>query len=245
MRLERKKWDVLSYSEYMEFLLSLSEEGFADFQRKLIPGTGKLIGIRTPELKKIAKEIAKGDVESFLSTARHEYFEETMMCGFVIGCAKKEIGEIMAMVRNFVPRINNWAVCDQFCGALKITKKEKEAFLPFLLQYRESPHAYELRFLAVMLMNYYLDEMNLPLLFEIFDEIKHDDYYVKMAVAWAISVCLIKFYEESLCYLQTSELDDFTFQKGLTKAVESYRISPERKEMLKEMRKKRKRNGAK
>lgn len=136
-----------------------------------------------------------------------------------------------------MPKIDNWAVCDVFCAGLKITKKYKEQMWELLQKYLQADQEFQIRFGIVMILDFYIEKDYLQKDFEIFDTILNTDYYVQMAVAWAISICLIKFYDETISYLKIAKLDKFTYNKALQKALESYRITNEKKEFLRKMKK--------
>jgi len=153
----------------------------------------------------------------------------------LIGLEKEEFGTIKKHIESFVPKIDNWAVCDVFCAGLKITKKYKEEMWDFIQKYVKSDKEFEIRFGIVMILDYYIEREYLKKDFEIFDFITSDAYYVQMAVAWAISVCLVKFYDETVIYLKKANLDNFTYNKAIQKAIESYRITDEQKTALRKM----------
>lgn len=155
----------------------------------------------------------------------------------LIGLEKEEISVIKKHIESFIPKIDNWAVCDVFCAGLKITKKHKKEMWEFIQKYLRSDKEFEIRFGLVMILDYYVDEEYLSKDFEIFDFITNDAYYVQMAAAWAISVCLVKFYDETIKYLKKANLDKFTYNKAIQKAIESYRITNEQKTALREMKK--------
>ena len=155
----------------------------------------------------------------------------------LIGLSKENIELIIEYIESFIPKINNWAVCDTFCAGLKVTKKNKEKMWDFILKYLNSDKEFEVRFSVVMILDYYIEQEKLEKVFEIFDSIKSDKYYVQMAVAWAISICLIKYYDETLEYLKNTDIDIFTYNKALQKAIESYRINNEQKILLQSMKK--------
>ena len=150
---------------------------------------------------------------------------------------KKDFYTIIKEIENFVPKIDNWAVCDVFCAGLKITKKNKEKMWNFIKLYLKSDKEFEIRFGVVMLLDYYIEEKYLNQIFKMFNEIKSTDYYVQMAIAWAISICIIKYYNETLEYLKNAKLDNFTYNKALQKGIESYRITPEQKQVLRSLKK--------
>ena len=159
-----------------------------------------------------------------------------MLKGMLIGQAKTEdINIILKYVEEYVPHIDNWAICDVFCAGLKITKKYKKEMWNVIQKYLKSDKEFEIRFAIVMILDYYIEEEYLKENFEIFEKIKCDEYYVKMAVAWAISICLIKFYSVTIEYMKTSKIDSWTYNKAIQKAIESYRITEENKKILREM----------
>ncbi len=155
----------------------------------------------------------------------------------LIGLEKEDSKTIIKDVRKFVPKINNWAICDTFCAGLKFTRKNKEEVWSLLKIYLKSEKEFELRFAVVMILDYYIEEEYLKEDFEIFDSIKSDKYYVQMAVAWAISLALIKFYNQTVEYLKKAKIDTFTYNKAIQKAIESYRITEDKKIYLRKMKK--------
>lgn len=220
-------------------LFELADEKYKEFHGGLCPGVNNIIGVRVPVLRNYAKELVKKySLEELWNQIDDEYYEEIMLKGMIIGLSKKEnIDVVFNYIKQFVPKINNWAVCDVFCGGLKITKKYKEEMWNFIQTYIKSEKEFEIRFVIVMILDYYIEEEHLEKDFKIFDSITNKDYYVQMAIAWAVSICLIKFYDETVEYLKKSKLDKFTFNKSLQKAIESYRISEDKKQYLRKMKK--------
>ena len=159
-----------------------------------------------------------------------------MLQGMIIGL-EKDMQNLLKDIEKFVPKIDNWGVCDVFCAGLKITKKHTKEMWDFLQKYVTSDKEFEIRFGVVMILDYYITDDYLEKNFAIFDHIKSNQYYVQMAVAWAISICLIKFYDKTLQYLKQAKIDKFTYNKALQKAIESYRISDEQKIELRKMKK--------
>lgn len=216
--------------EIKEELLKMADIKYKEFHGRLCPGTENIIGIRVPVLRKFAKELSKKEsVEDLLKQIDDEYYEEIMLKGMLIGLEKEDFEAVKKHIKEFVPKIDNWAVCDVFCAGLKITNKNKKEMLEFIQEYLKSSREFEIRFGIVMILDYYIEKEYLEEIFKIFNSVKCDEYYVQMAVAWAVSICLIKFYNETLKYLKTSNLDKFTYNKALQKAIESYRISNEKK----------------
>lgn len=222
-----------------EELKQLADEKYREFHKGLCPGTENILGIRVPVLRDYAKKLAKEyEIKELLKNIDNEYYEEIMLQGMLIGLEKdNDMQDILKDIEEFVPKIDNWAVCDVFCAGLKITKKHKKEMWDFLQKYVTSDKEFEIRFGVVMILDYYITEEYLEKNFAIFDNIKSDQYYVQMAVAWAISICLIKFYNKTLQYLKQARIDKFTYNKALQKAVESYRISQEQKAELRKMKK--------
>lgn len=222
-----------------EKLMELADPEYKKFHSGLCPGTDNIIGVRIPTLRNFAKELTKQyEVNQLLKQIDNQYYEEIMLQGMVIVLAKQDFDTMKKQIEEFVPKIDNWAVCDVFCGGLKITKKRKEEMWDLLQKYLKSDQEFQIRFGVVMILNYYIEEGYLERIFKIFNAITSQAYYVQMAVAWAISICLIQFYEETIKYLKTAKLDDFTYHKALQKAVESYRITEERKNFLRKMKRK-------
>ena len=217
-------------------LFELSDDKFKTFHSRLCPNTDNIIGVRLPLLRQLAKEIAKGDWRNFLSNSKEEYYEEILINGLVIAYAKCDVEERLNYIESFVPKIDNWAICDSFCNTLKFVNKNKEIMWEFIQSYLKSYNEFEIRFAVVIILNYYITEDYIDLVLKTLDNIKHDGYYVKMAVAWAISMCFIKFEEKTMAYLKDNSLDDFTYNKSLQKICESLRIDKNTKELIKSMR---------
>ena len=216
-------------------LFELSDDKFKTFHSRLCPNTDNIIGVRLPLLRQLAKEIAKGDWRNFLSNSKEEYYEEILINGLVIAYAKCDVEERLNYIESFVPKIDNWAICDSFCNTLKFVNKNKEIMLEFIQPYLRSYNEFEIRFAVVIILNYYITEDYINLVLKTLDNIKHDGYYVKMAVAWAISMCFVKFEEKTMAYLKDNSLDDFTYNKSLQKICESLRIDKNTKELIKSM----------
>lgn len=219
-------------------ILELVDEEYRQFHSKLVPGTDNILGVRLPLLRGLAQKIAKSDWRPYLTTAQNDYNEEIMLQGLVIGYVNADIEEVLNYAAAFVPKINNWAICDSFCNSLKITKKHPSRVWNFLQPYLLSPNEFELRFGIIMLLSFYIDEEYIDRVLLLLDKVKHEGYYVKMAVAWTISICFIKFPAKTLFYLQHNTLDDFTYNKSLQKIIESLRVSPETKAMIRTMKRK-------
>ena len=222
-----------------EHIFSLRDEKYKDFHSALVPGEETIIGVRVPVLRKYAKELYGeygGEAEELIDIIGDDYYEEIMMQGMIIGLQKKiSIDQLFAQIDSFVPKIKNWAVCDVFCAGLKQVKKYPQETYEFLQKYLDSSEEFYIRFGLVMLLDYYVDEAHLTEVLKKTEAISHEGFYVKMAAAWLISVCFVKFYDETLSFMQSCRLDDFTYNKALQNARERLRITTEQKDELKKM----------
>lgn len=223
--------------EIVNQLKKMADPKYLAFQSNLCPGTKNILGIRVPVLRNYAKELMKQySTEELLSQIGNKYYEEIMLQGMLIGLdTKQDLSIIFNRIKKFVPKIDNWAICDVFCAGLKITKQYPREMWDFLIPYFSSNEEFMLRFGIVMLLDYYLTDSMLDSVLAILDGISHEGYYVKMAVAWAVSIALVKYTETTIHYLKTCHLDDFTYNKSIQKAIESYRIPEEMKEKLRKM----------
>ena len=211
--------------ELQKELLKLSDKKYKEFHSSLCPGTENIIGVRVPVLRQYAKELSRTSDCIQILKMKPKFYEETMIQGMIIGFNKKEdIKTIQKHISDFVPQIDNWAICDTFVAGLKITKKYPKEMWLFLQKYLNSDKEFELRFAIIMLLDYYITDEYIDKVVNILDNINHDGYYVKMAVAWAISVCYIKYPDKTYKYLKKNKLDNFTHNKSIQKIKESYRV---------------------
>lgn len=225
-------------TEIRQRLFLLADAEYQKFHSGLCPDTDNIIGVRVPVLRNLAKEIAQsGDFLDFIATDC-EYYEEIMLQGMFIGMMKSDFDNLIGYIRDFVPKIDNWAVCDTFCAGLKITKKNLDKMHDFILPYLGSEREFEVRFATVMLLDYYITEKYIDETLQLIDKVIHKGYYAKMAVAWAVSVCYVKFPDKTMGYLKNNSLDDVTYNKALSKICESLRVSKKDKEIIKSMKRK-------
>lgn len=219
-------------------LFELQDEEYRKFSSSLLPGVNNIIGVRLPALRKLAKKIAKEDWRNFITSSNNEYFEEIMLQGFVLGYVKADIEEILQHISYFIPKIDNWSICDSFCISLKFTNNNMDRVWGFIQPYIQSNQEFKIRFGIVMIIDFYINEEYIDIILKLFDNIKQTDYYVKMAVAWAVSICYIKFSDKTMEYLKNSTLDDFTYNKALQKIIESLQIDKSSKAIIKAMKRK-------
>lgn len=218
-------------------LFELQDLKYKEFHSSLCPNVDKIIGVRVPKLKEIAKKIAKEDYKNFLDNIEDYYYEELVLHGLVIGYANITIEETFQYLEKFVPKINSWAVCDTTCSNLKITKKYIKEMWEFLDKYIKSNKEYEIRFAIVMYLNYYLTDEYIDIILENIDSITSKDYYVQMAIAWLISCAYVKQKERTLIYFDKNNLDKFTQNKSIQKICESYRVDEQEKQKIRKYKK--------
>ncbi|HQJ91193.1 MAG TPA: DNA alkylation repair protein, partial [Paludibacteraceae bacterium] len=174
-----------------------------------------------------------------LSNASDETFEEIMLQGMTLGYVKRvDVVEVLDYARRFIPKINNWSVNDSFCLTFKIADKHQDEVYDFLMQYLDSKEEYELRMVAIMLMSHFLNDKYIDRVLEILDNMHHDGYYLKMAVAWAVATAFAKYPEKTMAFMKNNHLDDDTYNKAIRKMIESYRVSDEDKNILRTMKRK-------
>ncbi len=229
-----------------EEILKMADAKYREFQIKLLPDTENFVGVRLPNLRKLAKRIAAFDAEGYLKVSlkkrpEEELFEEIMLQGMVIGYMKGDISDIFSYTEVFVKKIDNWSVCDSFCSGFKHALSYPEKTWEWLKGFWSSGDEFQARFGIVMLIDYYINDKYIRRLFPIFDSVKQKGYYVEMAVAWAVSICYIKYPDLGMEYLRKNKLDDFTYHKALQKITESLCVPAKEKEMIKKM--KRRENG--
>jgi 3-methyladenine DNA glycosylase AlkD len=218
--------------EIQKLLEEHRDEKFARFQRKLIPAVApeRVIGVRTPLLRRMAKEIAKQDLcEAFLEECPHEFFEENQLHGFILS-ERKEFGRCIFELEKFLPYIDNWATCDQ--TSPKIFKKHRGELLDYIKKWIGSEHTYTVRFSINMLMQHFLDEDFKPEYLDMVASVRSEEYYVNMAVAWYMATALAKQWDSAVLYVEQKKLGTWVHNKTIQKAVESYRISDEKKRYL-------------
>ena len=222
--------------ELRQWLLSEAADEYKKFSAGLIPGCENMLGVRIPILRKKAKEIARGDFRAFLSVSEDLYCEETMIAGMVIGYARIGIEERIALFSDFMPRINNWSVNDCVCSTIKLKPSEYEPFWNFLMGYKDSQKEYEVRVVAVMMMDQYLVSQYIDRVLAVLNELHDEAYYASMGIAWALATAYAKFPEETLAVIKgPNSFSDATYNRAIQKMTESYRVAKEDKQMLRDM----------
>ena len=221
--------------EIRQLLFDLQDIKYRDFQAKLIPGTDAetMIGVRTPELRKLAKQMLKREeIGEFLQDLPHRYFDENQLHAFIVS-GIREYGKCMEELTRFLPFVNNWATCDQMSPV--VFKKHKQELLSEIGEWLGSAHTYTVRFGIGMLMQHFLDEDFDPAYPELVAGVRSEEYYVNMMIAWYFATALAKQYDAVLPYIEGRRLDPWVHNKTIQKAIESYRVSDEQKKYLRSL----------
>ena len=225
----------MNLNEIRAELFKMQDMDYRDFNSKLIPTVDKesMIGIRTPDLRKYAKQLGKSsDVIEFLQTLPHKYFDENQLHAFIIS-EIKDFKNCIDEINRFLPYIDNWATCDQLSP--KVFKKYHNELFEYIKDWLKSNKVYTLRFGIGMLMEHFLDEDFDILYTETVSKIRSDEYYINMMIAWYFATALAKQYESIIPFIENNSLDIWTHNKAIQKSVESLRISDEKKEYLKNL----------
>lgn len=223
----------------LERLSAAQDKNYAVFQAGLIPNVSleKIIGVRIPVLRSISKSIFKecksGSISEFLDSLPHYYYEENLVHAFLIE-QLKDFGECTARLQQFLPYVDNWAVCD--CMSPKILAKFPERLLTYIQSWMNSGETYTVRFATGMLMRYFLDDNFKEEYLQQVADISSEEYYVNMMRAWFFATALAKQYESTIPYLENRRMDAFTHKKAIQKALESYRIPTDIKDYLRKLR---------
>ena len=222
-------------------LLELADEKYKNFHKKILnDDKANVIGVRLPELRNMAKRLKKENtLEYLLNNINENYYEELMLKAILIGEYRKlNWDELEKYIRYFVPKITNWALCDTFCSGLKICKQFKKEMWKLINEYLKSTKEFEVRFALVMILNYFIEDEYIDEIYKIINNVRLTEYYVKMANAWLISYCAIKYYDRTYDFLKKEcKIDNWTYNKGIQKSIESFRLTKEQKENLKLLRK--------
>ncbi len=214
-----------------EELFSAQDLKYKDFHKKLVPTVDedKIIGVRLPQLRKIAKRLESNNFE-------WDYYEEIMLHGFYIGYEKMSYQARIRLLDAFIPYIDNWAVCDCVSSSLKFIEKNRNDFLEYLQKYMGSDKEYELRFAVVILMDYYITDEYIDFVLEFLSSVKSSYYYVNMAVAWALSVAFVKYQSKTMPILESKCLTKDIQNMAIGKIRDSFRVDKETKEYVKTLR---------
>ncbi len=224
-----KKQDILTQ------LQNLSEDKYKNFNSKIIPTKQLMLGVRIPILKKIAKQIIKKDATSFLVLNKANVYEMVILEGLVLSFIDKPFKELVPSIENYLDKVDNWAQIDSPILSFKSINKDKTFVLGVVKKWHKSEKEYVVRTALVILLSYYVQEEYLADIFKLSQEVKHEGYYVYMANAWLISVCMAKYPDKTLVFFRSNSLDKKTHNKAIQKSIESFRVSKENKIIMKKL----------
>lgn len=231
-------WNKQSYKMFKDYLFSIKDDKYKEFHKSLVLNSQyEIIGIRLPEMRKIAKEISKTNIESYLNVAENFYYEEVMIQGLVISYIKDE-NVFEKYFTEHVKKIDNWALCDTFCNSIKLVRKYEEKYFKIALDMSLSEDEFISRTGLVIILAHFINEKNVKLILETLNKIKSEKFYINMAEAWLICELYIKFKEPTLEFIKNNNLNKFTHNKAISKIHDSYRVSVEEKEYLNSLRRK-------
>ena len=221
--------------QIVDILFEKQDLKYRDFQAPLFPNIAKekMIGVRTPNLKDLAKELEGSALANqFIETLPHRYFDENQLHAFLISRIK-DYEKCLKEVERFLPYIDNWGTCDQLSP--KVFAKHKDELITPIRKWLKSKHTYTVRFGVGMLMALYLDESYKNEYMDLVASIQSEEYYINMMIAWYFATALAKQYNDAIKYIEDNKLSSWVHNKTIQKAVESYRITPEQKEYLKSL----------
>lgn len=223
-------------NDIVKTLYTFADEEYRNFNSSLIPNVEKkkFIGVRTPVLRKMAKDIVKsGCAVDFINNLPHQYFEENQLHAFVLSDLP-DFDIVIKEIERFLPYMDNWATCDQMSPM--VFKKNNDLLLKYINKWIKSKHVYTVRFGVLCLMRYFLDDDFDIKYIDMVSNIKSKEYYVNMMRAWYFATGMAKHFEEFLPYLESGKIDDWTRKRAIQKALESFRVSPAHKEILRKIR---------
>ena len=213
-------------------LLSNADGKNRDLAMKLIPGSSNILGVKTPVMRDLGKRICKDDWRAFLNEPV-TFYEERALRARVIAGAKMSSDERIDLIQKFIPEIDNWAICDVFCGELKPNEQEKKWLWDYCLELIETDDEFRMRVSAVMMLAHFLDDEHIDDVLRLLTTKYHQGYYYKMGAAWTLSYCYIKYPEKTEPMLFKDTLDKEIRNKTVQKISDSFRVSKEDKERLK------------
>ena len=227
-----------NYDELLDYMQTLSDEKYREFNSKIVPNTDNILGIRVPVLRKLAKEIFKGDCQGFLQSCGRTYYEEDLLRGIVISNIKTDCEELLKLVDGFIPYVNNWAVCDTFCTSLKQVKKYKPQFFEHIQTYLDDSNVWGKRVGLILMLCYFLEDEYIDEVLKRCENTQSEEYYVMMGRAWLIATAYAKFPDKTKTFLLNANLDNTVFNMSIQKCIESNRITKEDKSYLRTLKRK-------
>lgn len=230
--MDTKRLSITKKEEITQLLFENRDEKYRDFTSSLIPTISKdsIIGVRTPFLRRLAKQLKNTDVAyDYLHSLPHRYLEENHLHGFLIDY-QRDFDTALELIQEFLPYIDNWATCDTVRP--KVFKKELPTLYEYIKKWIKSDCVYTVRYGIGLLLSFYLDDSFSAEHLQLVSQIKSDEYYINMMIAWYFATALHKQYTATIPYIENKVLTRFTHNKTIQKARESLRISKETKDYL-------------
>ncbi len=215
----------MEYATLLEHLKELAENDYKAFNNKIIPTEQTILGVRVPALRKLARQITKTDALAFIQLDKHNIYEMIMLEGMTLSYMDRSFIELLPLTETFLRKVDNWAQIDSTICDYRNIRKEKEQVLTVVKRWLQADEEFVVRAGLVILLAHYIAAENLEMIFQLAEAVKHDGYYVYMANAWMISVCMAKHPAETILFFQNNALDDRTHNKAIQKARESFRVS--------------------
>lgn len=222
--------------EIRKKLEGLSDKSYKEFNEKLQSSKSDSLGVRMGDIRKLARELAKADWKAYVNGLNeNDLFEEKLIGGMSVFYSRADIGEKIEYSEKIIPLIDGWAVCDSIYMTPKIKKTEKEAFWDYIVKCAFSRDEFRTRAGLISMLHSYIDEEYIDRIIETVDSIEYVGYYDKMGAAWLLADCMVKLPERTFEYMKNNSLDDWVYNKAITKMRESFRVSETMKSTLKTM----------
>ena len=231
-------WNNQNYKIFEKYLISLKDEKYKEFHSSLVLNSKyEMIGIRVPIMRDIAKQIAKtSNIEDFLNCSQDKYYEEIMIQGLVISHIKDE-KIFYKYFKNHIKKIDNWALCDTFCNAIKIVEEYENKYFKEMVKLSLNSKEFISRVGIVTILSHFINKKNIDIIFETLNKIETEKFYINMAEAWLICEMYIKYPNKTKEFIKNNNFNKFTQNKAISKIHDSYRVSKEEKELLNRYRK--------
>lgn len=225
------KWNKKDCKEFLDYLKNNSSINTKEFNERIISTKYEILGLKLPFLRKLAKEIIKGNYISFLNNLDNKYYEIILLIGFVIANIKDE-NIFIEYFYKYLDLIDNWSLCDSFVASLKIVKNKKQEFINILDDLKLCNKTYYVRVGIVILLNYYIEDEYLDYIFNYLNDINSTEYYINMAKAWLIQSVFVKYPDMVINYFKDNNESDFVINKSISKIRDSYKVSKELKDYV-------------
>lgn len=234
MNLNNFNW-AYDYNKFIDYLYTFQDLKYKNFNSKIILNDN-LIGIRMPILKKIAKKISNGDYLSFIKYNNHNFHEEKMLYGLILGYINTDFKHLLLLMDNFIPYIDNWSICDSFCANLKTFKVNQQEGYKYIINCFKSNDVFKVRVGIVLLINFYINDIYIDDILINIKKINASNYYISMAIAWLLSMCYIKYPNKIYQFIKENDIDELTRKRTIQKIVDSKQVKKKNKIEIKKLR---------